>query len=232
MNGQVAYYSFDGTTTDGSGNANNLTSTGTTSLVVDRKNQLLKATGFGGVSSVGYHAASNNATLQFSAGFSVSFWYKIGTYAEMDGYGASVANGYQIFMAKEGDRAGFYIGVSNDVANNRQSLNFTSNVNNVTNFNISASPTGTAATNINKWIHLTATAGNGEVKIYLDGILKTIATVASFNFSAMNTKNLYLGTSQALGTHWYTYSGSLDEVHIYNRAISATEVLTIYNAEK
>ena len=232
-NGLVAYYGLDGNTNDGSGNGNNLTSTGTTSSVADRKNQPLKATSYGGNTSVGYQSASNSTSLQFTTGFSVSLWYKIPSYAGMDGYRRQNANGYQVLVAKEGDRSGFSIGVSNDVVNNKQSINFTNNPSSgVNNFNVTASPDGTSASNLNKWIHLVVTAGDGNAKIFIDGVLKNTASVSSINFSGMNSKNLFLGTMQALGTYWYPYSGALDEVRIYNRALSDTEVQTLYYLEK
>ncbi|MFN4087365.1 MAG: LamG-like jellyroll fold domain-containing protein [Spirosomataceae bacterium] len=232
-NGLVAYYGFDGNSNDDSGNNNHLITTGTTSSVADRKNQALKAAGYGGNTSVGYQSASNSSSLQFTTGFSISLWYRLPTYAGMDGFRRQNANGYQIFVAKEGDRSGFYIGVSNDVANNRQSINFTNNPSSgANNFNITASPDGTAENNLNRWIHLVVTAGDGNVKIFMDGVLKNAASVASFNFSGINSKDLYLGTMQALGTYWYPFGGALDEVRIYNRGITDAEVKSLYDAEK
>jgi hypothetical protein len=232
-NGLVAYYGLDGNANDGSGNGNNLTSTGTTSSVADRKNQALKAIGYGGNTSVGYQSATNSTSLQFATGFSISLWYKLPSYAGMDGYRQQNVNGYQILVAKEGDRSGFYIGVSNDVVNNKQSINFTNNPSSgVNNFNVTASPDGTSASNLNKWIHLVVTAGDGNTKIFIDGVLKNTASVSSINFSGMNSKNLFLGTMQALGTYWYPYSGVLDEVRIYNRALPDSEITNIYNIEK
>lgn len=231
--GQIAYYGFDGNTNDGSGNNNNLISNGTTTSVADRKNQVMKASGYGGNTNVGYQSALNSTSLQFTTGFSISLWYKLPSYEGMDGYRRQNINGYQIFVAKEGDRSGFYIGVSNDIANNKQAINFTNNPSSgVNNFNIIANPDGTSSSNLNKWIHLVVTAGNGNVKIFIDGILKNTASVSNFDFTGMNSKNLYLGTMQALGTYWYPYSGALDEARIYNRALTSAEVSQIYNAEK
>ena len=231
--GLIAYYSFDGSISDVSGNNNNLTATGTTSSVSDRKNQPLKARGYGGNTSIGYQTANNSVSFAFTTGMSVSLWYKLPSYAGMDGYRQQNANGYQILIAKEGDRSGFYIGISNDATNNKQAVNFTNNPSNgVSNFNISANPDGTAVSNLNKWIHLVATAGNGNVKIYFDGILKNTVSVSNFDFSGINSRNLFVGTMYALGTIWYPYSGSLDEVRMFNRALTDAEVQSIYNFEK
>ena len=232
-NGLAAYYSYDGSVSDASGNNNNLTSTGTTSYVSDRKNQSLKASGYGGNTSIGYQKANNSVSLTFTTGMSVSLWYKLPSYTGMDGWGQQSTNGYQILIAKEGDRAGFYIGVSNDITNNKQAINFTNNPSNgVNNFNISANPDGTATSNLNKWIHLVATAGNGNVKIHINGIVKNTIAVSNFDFSGINSRNLFIGTMWALGSTWYPYSGSLDEVRIYTRALTDTEVQGIYNSEK
>ena len=232
-NGLAAYYAYDGSVSDASGNNNNLISTGTTSYVSDRKNQSLKASSYGGNTSIGYQKANNSASLAFTTGMSVSLWYKLPSYTGMDGWGQQSTNGYQILVAKEGDRSGFYIGVSNDITNNKQAINFTNNPSNgVNNFNISANPDGTATSNLNKWIHLVATAGNGNVKIHINGIVKNTIAVSNFDFSGINSRNLFIGTMWALGSTWYPYSGSLDEVRIYTRALTDTEVQGIYNSEK
>jgi uncharacterized protein (UPF0147 family) len=230
--GLVAYYPFDGNANDASGNGNNLTAVGTNSFVADRKNETLKAISYGGNSSVGYSSTANSQSLQFSTGFTISIWYKLGSYAGMDGWRQQNANGYQILAAKEGDRGGFYIGVSNDVPNNKQAINFTNNPSSgVNNFNITANPDGNSTQNLNKWNHFVGTVSNGTVKIYINGVLKNSTNVA-VNFTGMNSKPLFLGTMWALGTYWYPYSGAMDEVRVYNRALSESEVQGIYNSEK
>ena len=232
-NGLVLYIPFDGNTSDISGNNNNPVSTGTTSSVTDRKNQPLKAGGFGGVGNTGYHKIITNSSLQFTNGFSISGWYFLPSYYGMDGYGQASANGYNILLAKEGDRNGFYLGVSNNTTTNQQQINFTNNVSSGNNnFDVTATLTGTAASNLNKWIHLGITVANNEVKLFINGALTSNQIGIITNYTSMNAGDLYIGTMWALGISWYPYGGRLDELRIYNRALQDSEVLQIYNGEK
>jgi hypothetical protein len=63
------------------------------------------------------------------------------------------------------------------------------------------------------------------VKIYIDGVLvksgaKTLNT---------NGTNLLLGAALDNSGYW---NGSLDEIRVYDRALSAAEALSLYNTEK
>ena len=72
----------------------------------------------------------------------------------------------------------------------------------------------------NSWTHLAATLGNGELKIYVDGDQKGSA----FTYDAIFPSNLPLriGGEQFTDTR---YKGIIDEVRIYNRALTRAEIL-------
>ena len=72
-----------------------------------------------------------------------------------------------------------------------------------------------------------------KVKIYFDGVLVgESAVVDNANMSyynSYNTKKLYIGAYNDNGTTANYYSGVLDDIRIYNKAITQEQITAIYN---
>jgi hypothetical protein len=77
---------------------------------------------------------------------------------------------------------------------------------------------------LSRWQHLTAVLHHGRMTIYVDGKETTEATVDAKNADA----TIRLGS---LGKKQFL-SGLMDEVRIYDRALSPAEIATIYQREK
>lgn len=79
-----------------------------------------------------------------------------------------------------------------------------------------------------KWHHLVGTVTSGNVyTLYVDGV--AAGSVSSSAWSpALNSH--YVGGTPTLGADQITMQGFIDEVAIYNTALSATQVLNHYNA--
>lgn len=87
----------------------------------------------------------------------------------------------------------------------------------------------------NKWHHFaavittdTVTSGNNNIIIYIDGVLNQGSLTAGVYGTAADSK-VQIGTRYS-GTN--PFLGSIDEVRIYNRALTATEVLGLYNQSR
>ncbi len=78
---------------------------------------------------------------------------------------------------------------------------------------------------INTWWHVAATSDGSLLKLYINGQL--VATTAG-TLGPKNNAPLRLGAIESAQP--YTFEGLLDEVSIYNRALSADEILAIYMA--
>ena len=85
---------------------------------------------------------------------------------------------------------------------------------------------GTTSDILNKWVQLTATIGDGSVKIYSNG-LQVGSTVAVSGSIKTIDSDFRVGM---LGYNYFV--GSISNTQLYNRALSATEVLQNYNATK
>lgn len=79
----------------------------------------------------------------------------------------------------------------------------------------------------NTWNNIVVTGDiNAGGKIYLNGNLVT-STGDSYNPTGANNENLLIGSAPGFGEY---FSGRISSVKIYNRALTATEVLQNYNA--
>lgn len=103
---------------------------------------------------------------------------------------------------------------------------------------------------INKWYHITVSYKAGNMNFYLNGALvKTWPNLTGDPVAVKNNINLVIGQDlptsvynqndkdDADGNNFYGpyggyFRGDLDEVRIYNVALSDTQVTSIYNAEK
>jgi hypothetical protein len=77
---------------------------------------------------------------------------------------------------------------------------------------------------INTWINLALTFENNEVKIYANGIFVMSTSTVSLN----NLNGLYYFGRSRSGTDQYL-NGKLDDIAIYNRALSPSEISQLYN---
>ena len=82
--------------------------------------------------------------------------------------------------------------------------------------------------NLNQWSHLVMTRdASNNMSVYLNGVGSTSNTQSYSNTLQMNQIGRY-----SAFTNIYNAKGSIGEVKIYNRALSASEVLQNYNASR
>jgi hypothetical protein len=80
----------------------------------------------------------------------------------------------------------------------------------------------------NTWYNISATYTGSSTNLYINGILVDTKTGKSGN--VFSNVNLYLG--YAVDVSAYPFQGNIAQVSIYNRALTASEVLQNYNATK
>ena len=79
---------------------------------------------------------------------------------------------------------------------------------------------------LHQWHHIVATYSNitETVTIYIDGIAHISRTLPGFGNMTTNTDNLLVGIESSNG-----FSGRIDELAIWNKALSASEISSLYN---
>lgn len=83
----------------------------------------------------------------------------------------------------------------------------------------------TTSIQANQWIHTLCTWKNNEWKIYYNGILESSCSFTGYDPPWISS-NMYIG---ALSSGSEKFVGLIDEVRIYNRALSSNDVSTLYN---
>ncbi|HVV39015.1 MAG TPA: LamG domain-containing protein, partial [Candidatus Paceibacterota bacterium] len=210
QSGLVGWWTFDGSTIgatigDSSGQGNNGYIGGgvaTSSMKVTGK--LGQALTFNGNTS--YVNVSDASSLDGGTG-TVSFWYKIPTASGGNGYflagkadSSSSLNGYTVFSYNG------LVGVQ--IKNNSTTLGLSDATIRVGGL----------------WHHVVLTyVSGGSSSLYVDGAVVESGTAPAFT---MTNQPLRLGKS--VDTYWQALAGSLDDVRVYNRVLSATEVRQLY----
>ena len=80
------------------------------------------------------------------------------------------------------------------------------------------------------WYHITAVYDGNNQIIYVNGQQDAIQPIGARTLFITPTKPMRLGIVRELGDYWYPLNGQLDEVSLYNRALSTDEVQAIHAA--
>lgn len=216
INGLVAKYSFnDGNANDDVANHNGVV-TGAT-LTTDRFGCKNNAYKFIGANSDKITIA-NNDTINFTntQSFSVALWMRIGS--------ANTVHSYPLAKHIPGTWNG-YVFLSNNT-----DLGYCNGTGKFSYYTASASQQDACANNLisndtSHWIFIVGIyKGNlNRSYLYVDGVKQTDTGKATGSIS--NTSNLFFGGCPGLGY----YSGKVDDIRIYNRAISQSEIDSLFN---
>ena len=217
--GLVAYYPFNGNANDASGNGNDGTPVNV-SYVTDRFGQIGYAGYFDGSGyvSVPYSPVTDN----LSSNLTLSAWIKIDQGAQYSIYG------YLHILSKGAIYANRYADYAMGLSNPGDNLPAGS-------LQFENSPSWDAQNYLGSgfkisegiWHHVSITFTSPSVRFYCDGVL--VATVNSpAPLIRTSTEPLYIGC-RYLNPLVGGFTGAIDEVRIYNRALSAAEILQLYD---
>ncbi len=82
---------------------------------------------------------------------------------------------------------------------------------------------------VSQWSHVVVTRSGLTFKLFVNGSQKSECTI-QVNFDHSNNYNLMIGARYGPGAGYdFFYRGKIDDVRIYNRALSAAEVQALYN---
>jgi hypothetical protein len=208
----IAWWSFDDTTSsvvrDVTGQHNGVLVNGTKWA----SGHVSNAASFDGTND--YVGVPDDSVWAFGANnFSIEFWAKFATAP-----GGTVSHPSNIFIGSDngaGSLPKWFFALGGGV------LNFHVNGSTTSGFFAQASFSPT----INQWYHLAVTRSGDTLRIFVDGQLKQSQVVSGL-FVPDASVALTIGQAESLG---YT-NGSLDEMTVYNRALSTQELTAIYNA--
>src|SRR5213076_1255747 len=201
--GLVAAYGFNegsGTTViDASGNNNTGTLSGATWTTAGRYGNALVFNGTSASVTV-----PNSASLGLTAAMTLEAWV----------YPTVAPTGWRAVIDKNVDR--YYLMASSDQGN-RPAAGGTWTAGNQN----TVGPSGLA---VNTWTHLAATFDRATVRLYVNGV--QVASQAQTTPLTTSTGTLQIGADSYAGEN---FAGRIDEVRIYNRALTAAEIQSDMN---
>jgi|GEM_PF-1522967 len=228
-NGLVAYYPFNGDATDKSRNSHkHHGKVNGATLTADRLNNLNHAYSFDGIND--YIDIPHNGQLEgMTSGLTLAVWLKTSSTQS------------QIVISKAGKtRTG---SITDDVYHLGFNIccnkSFSSQINGaiqgvvidkrqLTPASLYIAGSSKVITDGN-WHHITFIWNKLNFKIYVDG--QEDSNLVYYNNKSTNSKSLNssIATTLRIGGGMDPFSGSIDEVRIYNRALSANEVKELYS---
>jgi len=161
------------------------------------------ALSFDGVNDMATVADSN--TLDLSTTMTLEAWVR-----------PANSTGWRTVLLKENGTTMSYEMYSNDASVNRPAGHFT------TPGNAIRSVTGTAALPTNAWSHLAVVYDGANMRLYVNGSL--VRSVARTGSIATGEGVLHIGGNEVWGGEFF--QGLIDDVRIYNRALTAGEIST------
>jgi hypothetical protein len=209
-NGLVGYWPFNGNASDESGNGNNGTVNGAT-LTTDRFGVANKAYNFDGTNNYISLAGTNN--LDFSQGATFLAWVnssdlRMASIVDKE-YGC-VSYGYRLNLRNNGD-----VWAEHGCYGAPQSGT-----------NTSIAP---ASYTPNNWFFIAGVLNpiTGTNSIYINGVLiNTVNVIQMIN----NSKTIEFGRAYSPVTYEF-FKGVLDDIGIWNRALSECEIQDLYNSQ-
>jgi hypothetical protein len=225
-NGLVGWWPFNGNANDESGNGNNGTVNGAT-LTNDRFGQTNKAYDFNGTNNKITIPHSNS--LQLNNGATFSLWARIDTMNFDAGSGDFDAR--LIDKSTPGGVDGYLIDFNHRTTSpNPAYFNLCSQGSSRLRTIIGGSVILTDCLNpYSNWSHLIITFNNGILKSYINGALSESILTSSSTIQ-QNFNALVFGY-QTSGNANTWLNGQLDDIGIWNRALTECEISDLYNAQ-
>ncbi|HEY4784486.1 MAG TPA: LamG domain-containing protein [Bacteroidales bacterium] len=227
--GLVAYYKFNGDVKDYSGNNNNGTYYGRGIYSTGYKSDTNGAIDLNGSTD---YVAVNNSTLLNPKQISICAWYYAYSFngcganslvTKRKNLGSSIQYQYHLNVLSDS-----YGGNPSDPHMRQFGFNITTDKGA---YPITTTGTGNYSFKyfqyqLYEWNFIVGTFDGDSIKLYVNGDLRAWGS-AKGNL-VQSTTNVHIGNFEGLSESYYFTAGRVDEVRIYNRALTNSEILSLY----
>ena len=229
--GLVACYPFNGNANDESGNGNNGTINGATPLA-DKSGNANSAYSFNGTTDYIYIGKPVPSSVATTAAITLAAWINPSAYPSSSSddtiYVGLIAGSQCDFCGTSG--AAIHLdGRNAQYGGVRGGIHFQIGLENIGWTQTANEGITNVAVPLNQWSHIVATWKSGDTKkVYINGQLATNwTTIWTGNIRYDSNTELAIGRQADLGRY---FNGSVDDVRIYNRAISEAEIRQLYDS--
>ena len=206
----IAYYPFNGNANDQSGFGHHGTASGTV-LVSDRSGNPNSAYYFDGIND--YIRVPNKSSLNFQNAITINFWMKVGQFF-----------GREIYLLSHGS---YENRCKISITPEQKKLRWTIKTNSPTNSGIKDLDSETPLIT-DTYYNITVLYSGSDIEIYINGELDAFS---SWSGQILPT-SIDLMMAQRLPTDSnYNFKGVMDDIRIYNYALSVAEIQNIYNEQ-
>jgi len=214
-NGLVGWWPFNGNAIDESINTNDGTVNGAT-LTTDRFGSANSAYSFDGLNNQ-INVPSSSSLTNFSNGQTLSLWIKITSYP------TDSKEHYMITKDQLGGAYAFYQVCISDFTNANEIF-----------YRYGQSPSSSQGSHLpfsnvplNQWFNLCYTTDLTVTKTYINGTL--FQTYNLYSPIGVTSSPLIFGNTSSVNTTNAPYKGALDDIGIWNRALTQQEITGLYN---
>lgn len=176
-----------------------------------------RAVKFGGVNNKGYVEIAQNDSLRLNNEVTVSYWLRMDShYGEFNDDNNFVAKGnHAVFVKGNEGSMSSYIYTNSGTADLWYQKTPAKRISATNPFTVGI------------WVHVAFTISPTTLKGYINGqVVSNTNLTTPVNLTSSNTGAMYIGW---MNSSWYALNGSVDDFRMYNKALSDSEISTLYH---
>lgn len=232
-NGLVGWWPFNGNATDESGNGNNGTVNGAT-LTTDR-NGTANSSYYFNVSNWSFGSGGDYIYIPYNPSFNFTD-FTISTWVKRASAGSTISpqplSIIRRFQYGYNNPSGesWILEIAHGTSSNGSILYGT-----VIEQSPSPAPNFYSQSSqiipLNQWCHviMTFSQNTNTIKLFINNQLVGTATDPSININTIGNSGISIGLSDQANGHWGPFDGCIDDIGIWNRALTQAEIATLYN---
>ena len=218
-NGLVGWWPFNGNANDESGNGNNGTVNGAT-LTTDRNGTQYSAYSFNGNDN--FIKVPHNISFNFIDKYSIALYFRLVDYSP----GPATPNSSG---STDPERTLISKPLNSGWADGSLNIKFTPDDKYIKSGSLGIAVVSTKLVpTLDDWHNLIITYDGTKMKLFFDGNIKDSILVSGNMVTS--TQDLFFGKGfNSVGNNWYRwFKGKLDDIAIYNRALTQQEITALY----
>jgi GH43 family beta-xylosidase len=209
QSGPIIRYQFDGNANDSSGNNRHATLVNGPTFTTGRVGQAVNLAGGGG-GAASQHIDLPDGIVNGLTNFTIATWVRLdttGAWRRIFDFGNNTS--VNMFLVPQSGSSTVRFAITTSGGGSEQRIN------------------GTPVLSTGVWKHVAITRSGNTATLYVDGVQVGQNTSMTLSPSSLgNTTNNWIGRSQYSADAFL--DGQIDEFRIYNRALSASEILSLF----